>query len=440
MNAVVIAVGVMLVLSMMRLNVVLSLFLGALAGGLSGGLGMAGTVDAFSSGLSGGASIAFSYALLGGFAMTLSRSGLPDMLAGRIVARVKGDDTGNKRTLMYALLGCILLMAVASQNLVPVHIAFIPLLIPPLLSVFSRLNMDRRAVACVLTFGLTATYMLLPVGFGNIYLNEVLGSSLRNNGLDVDALNLPMAMAIPVSGMFLGLLVAVFFTYRKPRGYRVEETKIIQPEKNINVSPARAVVMLLAIGATLFAQLQFGSMALGALAGCIVLMVGGIVNWREADSVFIDGMKMMAFCGFIMISASGFAEVVRTTGAVSELVTSIQTLVADNKAITALLMLLVGLFITMGIGSSFSTVPIIATLYVPLALQMGFSPMAVACLVGTAGALGDAGSPASDSTIGPTAGLSADGQHDHMRDTVIPTFMHYNIPLVLFGWLAAMVL
>ena len=440
MNAVVIAVGIMLALSMMRLNVVLSLFLGALAGGLSGGLGMTGTIDAFSSGLDGGASIAFSYALLGGFAMTLSRSGLPEMLAGRIVARVKGEDTGNKRTLMYALLGSILLMAVASQNLVPVHIAFIPLLIPPLLAVFSRLNMDRRAIACVLTFGLTATYMLLPVGFGNIYLNQVLGSNLSNNGLDISDLSMSIAMAIPVGGMFLGLLVAVFFTYRKPRQYEIKESKTIHPEDKPANSPARSAVMLLAIAATLVAQLQFGSMALGALAGCVVLMVGGIVNWKEADNVFIDGMKMMAFCGFIMISASGFAEVIRTTGAVPELVTSIQALVGENKAIAALMMLLVGLFITMGIGSSFSTVPIIATLYVPLALQLGFSPLAVACLVGTSGALGDAGSPASDSTIGPTAGLNADDQHDHMRDTVIPTFIHYNIPLVLFGWLAAMVL
>ena len=61
-------------------------------------------------------------------------------------------------------------------------------------------------------------------------------------------------------------------------------------------------------------------------------------------------------------------------------------------------------------------------------------------IIGTAGALGDAGSPASDSTLGPTAGLNVDGQHDHMRDTVIPTFLHYNVPLLIGGWVAAMVL
>jgi len=103
-------------------------------------------------------------------------------------------------------------------------------------------------------------------------------------------------------------------------------------------------------------------------------------------------------------------------------------------------MLVIGLFITMGIGSSFATIPIIAAIFVPLAAAIGFSPMATIALIGTAGALGDAGSPASDSTLGPTAGLNADGQHHHIWDTCVPTFLHFNIPLLIFGWIAAMIL
>ena len=149
---------------------------------------------------------------------------------------------------------------------------------------------------------------------------------------------------------------------------------------------------------------------------------------------------MMANIGFIMIAAAGFAAVLKSTGEVSTLVASLGDIIGNNKALAAILMLVVGLLITMGIGSSFSTIPIIATIYVPLALSFGFSIPATIALLGTAAALGDAGSPASDSTLGPTAGLNADGQHDHIRDSVIPTFMHYNIPLLGFGWLAAMVL
>ena len=122
------------------------------------------------------------------------------------------------------------------------------------------------------------------------------------------------------------------------------------------------------------------------------------------------------------------------------LVDASAALFGSNKAMGALAMLIVGLVVTMGIGSSFSTLPIIATIYVPLCLALGFSPAATVAIVGAAGALGDAGSPASDSTLGPTAGLNADGQHDHIRDSVIPTFLHYNLPLIVSGWVAAMVL
>jgi predicted histidine transporter YuiF (NhaC family) len=141
-----------------------------------------------------------------------------------------------------------------------------------------------------------------------------------------------------------------------------------------------------------------------------------------------------------MIAAAGFAEVMKATGEVKSLVDGAAQLIGHDKALGALLMLLVGLLVTMGIGSSFSTVPIIAAIFVPLGMQLGFSPLAILCIVGTAGALGDAGSPASDSTLGPTAGLNVDGQHNHIWDSVVPTFLHYNLPLLVFGWVAAMVI
>ena len=197
---------------------------------------------------------------------------------------------------------------------------------------------------------------------------------------------------------------------------------------------------LVAIAVAFVVQLWLGSMILGALAGFVLFNISGVVKWKEADDLFTEGMKMLAMIGFIMIAANGFAEVMRETGEIATLVEGSVAAIGENKALAALLMLVVGLLITMGIGSSFSTIPIIAALYVPLALQLGFSPLAIVALVGTAGALGDAGSPASDSTLGPTAGLNVDGQHNHIWDTVVPTFLHYNLPLLAFGWLAAMVL
>lgn len=57
MNAVLVAVVVMLGLSLARVHVVLSLFIGALVGGLLSGIGLNGTMVAFQDGLSGGAKI-----------------------------------------------------------------------------------------------------------------------------------------------------------------------------------------------------------------------------------------------------------------------------------------------------------------------------------------------------------------------------------------------
>ena len=158
------------------------------------------------------------------------------------------------------------------------------------------------------------------------------------------------------------------------------------------------------------------------MAGLIIFAVCGIFKLKESNDIFQQGLRLMAMIGFVMIAASGFAVVIKATGGVTELVdTFSQGLGRDNKGIAAFLMLLVGLFITMGIGSSFSTVPIITSIYVPLCLALGFSPLATVSIVGVAAALGDAGSPASDSTLGPTSGLNMDGKHDHIWDSVVPT-------------------
>ncbi|WP_394494639.1 Na+/H+ antiporter family protein [Shewanella sp. ENK2] len=439
MNAVVIAVTLMLALSLMRVNVVIALTVSALVAGLVGGLDIHQTIGAFNDGLGGGAQIALSYALLGAFAAALSHSGLTTLISHNIIKKVgKEPNSTNTLVVRWLLLASILLMAISSQNILPIHIAFIPILIPPLLHVLSKLQIDRRLVACIITFGLVTTYMILPIGFGGIFLNDILLANLNNNGLEAVKEQIPAAMLLPALGMIAGLLTAVFITYRKPRIYEVKDITVEQEE--ISINKKTILISLVAIVATLVVQLQTDSMIFGALTGFIIFRFSGIIKPDVRQDMFNQGVLMMANIGFIMIAAAGFAAVVKSTGEVSTLVASLGDIIGDNKALAALLMLVVGLLITMGIGSSFSTIPIIATIYVPLALTFGFSVAATIALVGTAAALGDAGSPASDSTLGPTAGLNADGQHDHIRDSVIPTFIHYNIPLIAFGWIAAMVL
>lgn len=473
MNAVVIAIAVMFILSLARVSVVLTLVISAIIGGLVAGLSLSQTVEAFNAGLGDGAEVALAYAVLGAFALALSKSGLPDLLAHKLIGLLGFEASKNQeKKVKYLLLTILLIAAIFSQNLIPVHIAFIPVLVPPLLKVMNHLKLDRRAAACVLTLGLVGTYIFLPVGFGAIFLEQILMGNINKigaaYGLHVERSMMPIGMAIPVLGMVLGTLVAVFVSYRKPREYvdrTITTVKTIDLDKPLRttsqvehdlkadaeelrheaenvptISKKTTFMALLAIVLTLVAQLYSGSMILGGLVGFAVLSASGIFKWQDADDVFVQGMRMMALVGFIMISAAGFASVMTHTGDINQLVNGVVNIIGDNHALAAFLMLFIGLFVTIGIGSSFSSVPVLAVIYVPLCVQFGFSPLATIALIGTAAALGDAGSPASDSTLGPTAGLGVDGQHDHIWDTVVPTFIHFNIPLLIFGWIAAMIL
>ncbi len=434
-NPVVWSVILLMGLSLARMNVVLALLCAALVAGIGSGLDLAATLAAFSDGLGGGANIALSYALLGAFAVAIARSGITEWLAGRIIIRLGGNPAPNQlRRIRTLVLSVLLVAAIMSQNLVPIHIAFIPILVPPLLEVMHQLRLDRRLAACVLTFGLITPYMVLPVGFGSIFLHTQLGPSMAKAGLPLDKAELPMAMLLPAAGMVVGLILAVI-RYRKPRDY--QPVQLPGEEQHAPLSTRNVIVACLALAAALILQLYSDSIILGALVGFLVFTAGGVVPWKESQDAFTQGVKMMSLIGFIMIAANGYASVVQAGGQVPALVEAV-TSGLQSPPIAAALLLVLGLFVTLGIGSSFSTIPIITTLYVPLCMALGFSPLATAALVGSAAALGDAGSPASDSTLGPTAGLNADGQHDHIRDTVIPTFIHYNLPLMAAGWLAAM--
>ena len=376
-------------------------------------------------------------------------------MAGAVIKRI--DAGGTSLMIKYTLFAGLVMMSCFSQNLIPIHIAFIPLLVPPLLLAFNRMQIDRRLIACLITFGLVTTYMFIPYGFGDIYLNQIMLKNVGEAGIDIANISVVKAMAIPALGMFLGLLTAVFISYRKPRQYQQltidkdARDAVIDKEStsdNLSQTATRAptqgklktLIALAAIVTAFVVQLYTDSLLLGSMFGFAVFMATGVVKWREADSVFNDGIKLMAMIGFIMITAQGFAEVMKATGEIAPLIDGATNLFAGNKAIAAFVMLGIGLVVTMGIGSSFSTIPIVAAIYVPLCISLGFSPLATVAIIGTAGALGDAGSPASDSTLGPTSGLNVDGQHDHIRDSVVPTFIHYNIPLLAFGWIAAMVL
>lgn len=428
-NPVIVAVVVMTVLCLLKINILIAIMVSGVIGGLVGGLGLSTTISTLISGMGGNAETALSYILLGTLAAAVSQTNIVTLLAAKLSKSLKAK--GILLVLIIAFVGCF------SQNLIPIHISYIPILIPPLLVVMNSMKLDRRAMACGLTFSVKWPYVTFPVGFGLIF-HGIIANSMTQNGVPFETTDVWKAMWIPGLGMLLGLLIAVFFSYRKPREY-----KDLNPEMNLEQDvkfTSKEWFTLLAILAAFVIQIFTGSMPLGGLAGILILMLTRVIKVNEVDSTMAEGIKLMGFIAFVMLVAAGFAEVIKATKGVDALVVSSANLIGGSKLLGAIIMLLIGLGITMGIGTSFGTIPIIATIYVPLGIKLGFSPAAIVCLLGTAGALGDAGSPASDSTLGPTAGLNVDGQHDHIWDTCVPTFLHFNIPLIIFGTIAAMFL
>ncbi|MBM0607934.1 Na+/H+ antiporter family protein [Helicobacter pylori] len=427
-NPAFVAIICMCVLSLLRLNVMLSMISATLIAGLMGGLGLTESFNVMIDGMKGNLNIALSYILLGALAVAIAKSNLIKVALSKLIGLMN-----YKRSTFCFLIAFI---ACFSQNLVPVHIAFIPILIPPLLHLMNRLELDRRAVACALTFGLQAPYLVLPVGFGLIFQTTIL-EQLKANGVSTTIAQITGVIWIAGLAMVVGLLVAVLTLYKKPRRYQ-EKSFDIENYASLQLN-YHDYLTFIGIIVAFVIQLATDSMPLAAFLALAIILLGRGIKFKETDSLMDDSVKMMAFIAFVMLVASGFGEVLQKVHAIEGLVNAI-TSVVQGKFLGAFLMLVVGLFITMGIGTSFGTIPIIAVFYVPLCAKLGFSIESTILLIGIAAALGDAGSPASDSTMGPTCGLNADSQHNHIYDTCVPTFLVYNLPLIVFGVVGALLL
>ncbi|RAI09660.1 MAG: sodium:proton antiporter [Candidatus Melainabacteria bacterium] len=428
-NPILISVILLCVLCLSRVNVLLALIISSVAGGLAGHMNLSQVMDIFIHGMGGNSETALSYILLGAFAASMTHTGLAPILAKKIAKTINS----RKYLLIFILTG----IAILSQNLIPVHIAFIPILVPPLLSLMNKLKLDRRAVACGLAFGLEAPYIAIPAGFGLIF-QGLIAENMMQNGVEVIKSDIWKYNWLLGLGMFVGLLFAVFILYRKPREYKNFEVEQKVENENLHLNKNHYITLVAAV-LTLVVQLWTNSLPLGALVGLAVIFGLKAIDHDKMDKLINEGVGLMGYVAFVMLVAAGYASVMKATGGIDTLINAITPYMMHSKIIATVLMMLVGLFITVGIGTSFGTIPILAVLYVPICVKLGFSIPSMIIVLSAAAALGDAGSPASDTTLGPTAGLNADGQHNHIWDTCIPTFLIYNIPIIIAAIIAVMV-
>ena len=290
-NAVVIAVLLMIVLCLCRLNVVISLFISALVGGLISGMSVEKVISVFGKNIVDGSEVALSYALLGGFAALISYSGITDYLVTKIIRAIHSENSRLSRIkVKIIIIIALLAMSIMSQNLIPVHIAFIPIVIPPLLSLFNDLKIDRRLISLVIGFGLCWPYVLLPYGFGQIF-HQIIQSGFQKAHHPIEFNMIWKGMLIPSLGYIVGLILGMFY-YRKPREYKTET--YVEDENTINeIKPYVLVVTIVAILATFLVQTFTDSMIFGALAGVLVFFISGVYKWRE---LIVNLLKVLKSC------------------------------------------------------------------------------------------------------------------------------------------------
>lgn len=435
-NPVFASVVIMLVLCVLHVNVYLAIIIAAVICGLMGGAPLTEIISLFASGISSHGENAIIFIILAAIASAIVASGMSDAMAPR-VSKILGQRP-------WLLLVGLIIIAALCETVITFGATFVFIIIPPLLTVFNRYSVDRRKVATAIMCGLQIGYVCIPIGYGAVFQDMVAGV-MSDCGIEITYLE----VAVTTWPIFLAMVVAavvVAVVYRKPRTYTPvpgitapAETDGAQTDE-LPPWEFKHTMGIVAAFATPVVQLITGSIVLGGLTALALILIFRVASIKSLDEHIYKGMKDVAAVVFVMAAGTGYANVSNAYGDVNGLVNSIVNMLGSSKLVGAFAMLVLGLIVTLGIGTSWGTVPIVGIIMVPMGLQMGFSVPAISMLICAAAVLGDAGSPASDQALLPTATLNLDGQHDHIWDTCVPSFICCNVPIIVLGIICACIM
>lgn len=435
-NPVFASVVIMLVLCVLHVNVYLAIIIAAVICGLMGGAPLTEIISLFASGISSHGENAIIFIILAAIASAIVASGMSDAMPPR-VSKILGQRP-------WLLLVGLIIIAALCETVITFGATFVFIIIPPLLTVFNRYSVDRRKVATAIMCGLQIGYVCIPIGYGAVFQDMVAGV-MSDCGIEITYLE----VAVTTWPIFLAMVVAavvVAVVYRKPRTYTPvpgitapAETDGAQTDE-LPPWEFKHTMGIVAAFATPVVQLITGSIVLGGLTALALILIFRVASIKSLDEHIYKGMKDVAAVVFVMAAGTGYANVSNAYGDVNGLVNSIVNMLGSSKLVGAFAMLVLGLIVTLGIGTSWGTVPIVGIIMVPMGLQMGFSVPAISMLICAAAVLGDAGSPASDQALLPTATLNLDGQHDHIWDTCVPSFICCNVPIIVLGTICACIM
>lgn len=433
-NPIVISVIVLVAMCLLKVNVFLAIIISSLLCAVLGGASLVEGITVFYENMGNDNRMVLFLLLLGVLAATMQYNNVGEVLAPRVAKLV-----GRKVWLFPIVLT---LLAILVETFVLIGVSFLLVIVPPLLRLLNDYKIDRRLLVITTCCGLQMGYCCFPVGYGLAFMG-IIQSSMAENGMEVSIDQIWKANIVIAIAMIIAIIGAMI-KYRKPREYRGEDgqSAVLQAEKDFNEKELppiefKHIACLIAAASVVVVQLTTDSMPLAALTMILILVVTGAIKFKDFDSVFMKGIMTSVYVCLVLMAAVAFAAVSQEFGHIDELIAASADLIGGSKVFGAFFMLILGLIITMGIGSSFSTVPIVATVLVPLGIHLNMSPAAVIMLVAASGALGDSGAPSSNQTLIPTNAFNIDGQHDHIKDSCIPSFLFVNIPLIIVCTIAA---
>lgn len=428
LNPMLLATIIMIVLCLLKIDVFFSIVASVFVCIFLSGTDPTEGFKLFIGGMGGNAEIIYGLLVMGMLGVVMQEIKMGEVLVPRLSKLI-----GNKVWLIPVII-CV--MAILSETVILVFVTFVPIFVPPFLALFNKYKVDRRMLVTVINAGLQIGYVCVPIGIGAVYMGIVQGAVI-DNGLQVEfgqiwSANLPILIALIVG------VISAIIIFRRPRDYSGStDVEAAQAEIEIPKMEAKHWLTLASTLVIVVVLTLTGFIPLAASAGVAFLILTGVIKLNKLSADFMENLKVMAYGCFVLMAASGFGSVTRAIGDLDTLIAALSAILGGSKLLAAFFMLIVGLGVTMGIGTSFGTVPIVATILVPLGLNLGMSPAAIIMLVAAAGALGDSGSPASENTLVCTSVFNSDGQHDHIRDTCIPAFCCVNIPIVLICTVAA---
>lgn len=433
-NPIVISVIVLVAMCLLKVNVFLAIIISSLLCAVLGGASLVEGITVFYENMGNDNRMVLFLLLLGVLAATMQYNNVGEVLAPRVAKLV-----GRKVWLFPIVLT---LLAILVETFVLIGVSFLLVIVPPLLRLLNDYKIDRRLLVITTCCGLQMGYCCFPVGYGLAFMG-IIQNSMAENGMEVSIDQIWKANLVIAIAMIIAIIGAMI-KYRKPREYRGEDgqSAVLQAEKDFNEKELppiefKHIACLIAAASVVVVQLTTDSMPLAALTMILILVATGAIKFKDFDSVFMKGIMTSVYVCLVLMAAVAFAAVSQEFGHIDELIAASAELIGGSKVFGAFFMLILGLIITMGIGSSFSTVPIVATVLVPLGIHLNMSPAAVIMLVAASGALGDSGAPSSNQTLIPTNAFNIDGQHDHIKDSCIPSFLFVNIPLIIVCTIAA---